>query len=148
MWGNKCKVTAIDNWSDFGGPKLDFENNVNQCKNDDVDFTMMEQDFRTVDYNSIGKYNIYMFDGPHSEQDQYDGVALAQPALDDVYIQIVDDWNNEPVQTGTRNAIDKLGLKILSEITVITPIGPPAFYPWYKEGAWHNGYFMAVLQKT
>src|SRR5579885_2094969 len=32
MFGNKAKVTCIDNWSEFGGPKIEFLNNFNNFK--------------------------------------------------------------------------------------------------------------------
>jgi hypothetical protein len=64
---------------------------------DNIDFTVIEKDFRQVDYSSIGKYNVYFFDGPHEEQDQYDAV-IAQPALDLTYILIVDDYNYSKVR--------------------------------------------------
>ena len=58
-----------------------------------VDFRFIEGDFRRTDFNSIGRFNIYLFDGPHEEQDQYDGIMMATPALDRRVILIVDDWN-------------------------------------------------------
>jgi hypothetical protein len=74
LWGNKCKATCIDNWSEFGGPKNQFHENINQVLTSDIDFKFIESDFRKVDYSNIGKHNIYLFDGTHFEQDQYDGV--------------------------------------------------------------------------
>jgi hypothetical protein len=51
--------------------------------NDAISFRFIEDDFRKINYTDIGKFNVYLFDGPHDEEDQYDGIALAQPALDD-----------------------------------------------------------------
>jgi len=48
-----------------------------------VDFRFIESDFRAVDYSAIGRFNVYLFDGPHQEQDQYDGIMVARTALDD-----------------------------------------------------------------
>ena len=62
-------------------------------------------DFRSVDYRSIGKFNIYLFDGPHEEADQYDGIVLAQPALTGTFFLIVDDWNWNAVRLGTFRAL-------------------------------------------
>jgi hypothetical protein len=143
IWNNKCKVTAIDNWTEFGAPKSEFEKNLNSCKNDDVEFSIIEKDFRQIDYTNIGKYSSYMFDGPHLPQDQYDGIAIAQPALDDTYIQIVDDWNNLSIQTSTRHAITDLGLEILSEIVVTSNHDGSSGCT----SPWHNGYLIAVIRK-
>ena len=38
-----------------------------------------------------GKLGPYCFDGPRSERDHMDGVSLAQPALDDEYLLIIND---------------------------------------------------------
>jgi hypothetical protein len=149
MWGNKCKVTCIDNWSEFGGPKDAFFANTSYCKTDDIDFNFIESDFRKVDYSNIGKYNVYMFDGPHSEQDQYDGIALVEQALDDTYILIVDDYNGSHVRKGTQDALDKCGHKVLAKIEVITHIvdGEHALVS-HQYSDWHNGYLFAVVQKN
>jgi len=110
---------------------------------DNINFKLIDSDFRAVDYSSIGTYNVYMFDGPHSEQDQYDGVAIAQPALDDRFILIVDDYSASEVQRGTQNAIQALGLTIEASLEVITPHGAPT----NETSDWHCGYYIAVIKK-
>ena len=147
IYNNELKATCIDNWSEFGGPKQEFLNNINQAKNDKVEFNFIEQDFRRVDYSSIGKYNVYMFDGPHLEQDQYDGVYMVQEALDDVYTLIVDDFNQPEVQRGTLRAIEDLGHTIVAQIMVATL--QEGYNPklCYQYSDWHNGYFIGVVKK-
>jgi hypothetical protein len=86
---------------------------------DNINFNLIDNDFRAIDYSSIGTYNVYMFDGPHSEQDQYDGVAISQPALDDRFTLIVDDYNDPNVQRGTQNAIQALGLTVETSLEII-----------------------------
>lgn len=153
MVGNKGKFTCIDNWSDFGGPRDEFLSNINRAKNDQIDFTLIDRDFRNVDYNNIGKYNVYLFDGPHSEQDQYDGVSIAQPALDDQYILIIDDYNQIEEQVGTFNALKDLKHNIVCSIEIIT-MQPTVYeqgwkHPWiaHHRSDWHNGYLIALIQK-
>ena len=68
MHGNKCKVTCIDDWSHHGTNNQDFFNNTKASLSDNIDFTVIEKDFRQVDYSNIGKYNVYFFDGPHDNQ--------------------------------------------------------------------------------
>jgi hypothetical protein len=147
MHGNKCKVTCIDNWSHHGTDNRDFFNNTKESLSDDVDFTVIEKDFREVDYSSIGKYNVYFFDGPHEEKDQYDGVALAQDALDHEYILIVDDYNFDRVRKGTQNAIKDLNLKVLAEVTVLSSIDGDVPTVHHEKSEWHNGYYIAVIRK-
>lgn len=143
MYGNKVKVACIESWHwDW---RDEFKKNTDSVRTDDVDFNFIESDFRGVDYTKIGKYNIYMFDGPHSARDQYDGVFIAQPALDDSYILIIDDWNWDEVRHGTWSAIKFLGLTVSSMIEVLT-LNHSA-ENGNEQGDWHNGYLMAVIEK-
>jgi len=57
--------------------------------------SFIERNFREVDFCHLGKFNVYLFDGPHSYKDQFDGVMLAEPALDEIFVLVVDDWNWE-----------------------------------------------------
>jgi hypothetical protein len=109
---------------------------------------MIEQDFRAVPYNAIGKFNIYLFDGPHEYQDQFDGVTIAQPALETQYIQIVDDWNWPQVRQATIDALTKSGLRIIYGIEVRTT--QDESHPTLATGEnsdWHNGYFLAAVSR-
>lgn len=142
MVGNKLSLTCIDNWSEFRGPKAKFLKNIQQCSNSKTEFNFIESDFRKVDYTNIGKFNVYLFDGPHLEDDQYDGIALALPALDETFTLIVDDWNWEEVQNGTIRAINDFNLKVHCSITIKTTKNPGK-----QTSAWHNGYFLAFCSK-
>lgn len=143
IYGNKLKVTCIDNWSQFGGPKEKFISNIQSVRTNDVDFRLIESDFRKVDFRNIGVFNIFLFDGPHGEEDQFDGVCLALPALDNEFLLIVDDWNNNDVRSGTLRALIERDLNLQSCITIRTT----AFgrYPktHMQASDWHNGYFIA-----
>ncbi len=147
MDGNRLTIVCIDNWSEFGGPKEAFLANVAGCATDNTAFGFIESDFRAVDFSRIGKFNIYLFDGPHSQQDQYDGVAMALPALDDQFIFIVDDWNWPAVREGTRAAIAAARLKVLYEIEIRTTQDNGHAAIAQQDSDWHNGYFIAVISK-
>lgn len=147
IYGNKVKATCIDNWSEFGGPKDLFMQNIERARSDQIDFQFIESDFRAVDYSGIGKYNVYMFDGPHFEQDQYDGIDLVKDALDDTYVLIVDDYNWSIIRNGTEAALDHVGHKVLAKIEVFTYIGDghPVISHQYSD--WHDGYLIALVSK-
>ena len=147
MHGNTCKVTCIDDWSHHGTNNQDFFNNTKDSLSDNIEFTVIEKDFRQVKYGNIGKYNVYFFDGPHEEIDQYDGVVLAQNALDFEYILIVDDYNFDRVRKGTQSAIKDLNLKVLAEITVLSSIDGDVPKIHHEKSEWHNGYYFAVIRK-
>jgi len=143
IFENKLSLTCIDNWSEFGGPKDRFLKNTLKCSNSKTEFNFIESDFRKVDYTNIGKFNVYLFDGPHLEEDQYDGIKVALPALDETFTLIVDDWNWKRVQNGTIRAINDFNLKVHCSITIKTTKNP-----CQKEVTdWHNGYFIALCSK-
>jgi len=146
-YGNKLNITCIDNWSQFNGPKEDFLRNIDNIKSNEITFNFIESDFRSVDYNNIGKYNIYLFDGPHERKDQYDGVIYAQPCLDDDFILIVDDWNWLGVRQGTLEALEEIA-EILFRIDIRTSQDDTAADPPHHEKSdWHNGVFIAACKK-
>lgn len=147
MDSNRVTMLCIDNWTEFNGPKEVFFANVIATKTSFVNFYFLESDFRQVNYNAVGKFNCYLFDGPHTREDQYDGLMMALPALDDEFIFIVDDWNWGPVRDGTMQAIAATGLKIKTSIDVRTNQNNATPESIGKHSDWHNGYFFSVLRK-
>ena len=114
------------------------------------DISNDREPFRKINYTEIGKYNVYLFDGPHEEEDQYDGLMYVQPALDDEFIFICDDWNWEKVRNGTMNAIKKLNLDVLFSIDIKTTDDNsyPPENDTKQNSDWHNGYYISVLRKN
>jgi tetratricopeptide (TPR) repeat protein len=143
---NQVRAVAIDNWSLFGGPAAEFHANLARFKTE-ADATFIEADFRQVDFSSIGKFNLYLFDGPHGHQDQSDGVTLAQPAMDDYFILIVDDWNWPDVRTGTYEGIKLAGLSVQFSVEIFTSMDNLHAKVHGKDSDWHNGYFFSVLER-
>jgi hypothetical protein len=148
--GNDVDALAIDNWSEFGGPMSQFFTNLGiYCTNANR-ISILNSDFRKVNYGNIGKYNIYLFDGPHAKEDQYDGVYFALPALDKEVVFIVDDWNWPFVQEGTREALAAVSAEISYSIEIFSTEGGvhPADIglPVDQDSDWHNGYFIGVLR--
>jgi hypothetical protein len=152
IYGNKVKSYCIDNWSQFDGPKDIFYKNIQKCTDEcaDIKIIFKEADFRKINYTEIQKYNVYFFDGPHEEQDQYDALMFVQPALDDEFIFICDDWNWENVKNGTMNAIKKLNLEVLFSIDIKTTDdgSHPPENNARQNSDWHNGYYISVLKKN
>lgn len=148
IFGNTVKATCIDNWSEFGGPKQDFQRNVERALSDKVEFRFVEADFRSVDFGSLGSANIYMFDGPHREDDQFDGIAAALPGLDDEFVLIVDDYNWPTVARGTQRAIEATRLHVVASIEIKTTQTGTHPQIAFQFSDWHNGYFLAVCRKA
>lgn len=146
--GNRLTAVAIDNWSEFGGPKAIFQKNVEKFTNPAAKVHFIESDFRKVPYSKFDlKFNIYLFDGPHEAQDQFDGLALALVTLEDEFVFIVDDWNWARVRAGTFAAIRKcnLGVSFAAEVRSTVDNTQPEVNG--RDSDWHNGYFIAVLTK-
>jgi hypothetical protein len=152
IYKNSVIAYCIDNWSEFGGPKNIFCENIQKCVDefDDIEIVFEEADFRKINYTEIGKYNVYLFDGPHEEKDQYDGLMFAQSALDTEFIFICDDWNWKKVRNGTRNAIEKLNLEVLFSVDIRTTDDNsyPSEENTKQNSDWHNGYYISVLRKN
>jgi hypothetical protein len=148
---NQVTALAIDNWSEFGGPTALFFENLSKAVSKDTHVSVLSRDFRLVNYEEVGKFNVYLFDGPHAEQDQHDALILAMPALDDEFIFIVDDWNWNWVRDGTTSALKASGLEEVFSIELRTTLdnidvkthGLPAD----ENSEWHNGYYFTVLRK-
>lgn len=148
LFGNTAVACCIDNWSQFGGPRELFEKNIAKALGGTREFKFIEADFRKVKYGAIGKYNMFCFDGPHSEADHYDGLAAVQSALDSTFALIIDDWNWENVRKGTFRAIEDLGIRIRAQIEIRTTqdeMPPELLVKQFSD--WHNGYFLAVCEK-
>lgn len=148
LFGNRVDSVCIDNWSLFGGPREAFLANIKLALSEQVAFRFIESDFRAVDFASLGKFNVYLFDGPHEEVDQYDGVKLAQPALEARYLLVVDDWNWRAVRNGTFQALVDLGCRIEAAMEVRTTRNDTHPDVAWEKSEWHNGYFLGVVAKA
>lgn len=149
IYVNDVQATAIDNWSQFGGPLDSFFRNVADHVSSKTRVNVINDDFRSVNYSTIGKFNIYLFDGPHERQDHHDGLMMVRPALENTTIFIVDDWNWADIRDGTYAAIAALGAKIEYSASIYTNENGahPAEHDQLvnQNSDWHNGYFIAVL---
>ncbi|NDB57052.1 hypothetical protein EB001_01180 [bacterium] len=149
---NLIKTYCIDNWKEFGGPKDQFSNNISRCmteSDDKCDIELVENDFRKLQYDNIGKYNVYMFDGPHSQDDQRDALIVVKDALEDEFIFICDDWNWGEVREGTRQGLEQSNMKVIYSIDLrTTPDNTTcSFENGYERSDWHNGYYISVIKK-
>jgi hypothetical protein len=147
MCANKAIVICIDNWSEFGGPKSEFLKNFEIFKGDNH-ATFIENDCYKVDVSTLPKFNIYMYDGNHTNDSHYKALLHYYDCLDDVFIFIVDDWNWKDVRDGTNNSIQTLKLEVLYEKEIRTT-NDDTHPQWGspEQQAWHNGIYVAILQK-
>jgi hypothetical protein len=146
IYKNKVRALAIDDWSGHGGPAEKFFANLSRFKGE-ASVSFLDSDFRAVKFDAVGKFNVYFYDGPHDEAAQFDGVNLAQAALDDQFVFIVDDWNRPRVRSGTTRALAVRGLQLdfVAEIRTTLDNTDPKLTG--KRSDWHNGYFLASCSK-
>jgi hypothetical protein len=160
MCNNNMKCLAIDNWSEFcskggrhgcpNGPKVEFMNNFNKFKGKN-DATFIEKNCWDIDVHSIGKFNIYMYDGEHSESSHFKALTYYLECLDDEFIYLVDDWNCNTIKNGTNKAIKENKLTIVYQKEIFTKafsLGWGVKGGYGKDGDWHNGIGIFVLKKN
>jgi hypothetical protein len=147
IYGNNVQAVCIDNWSEFSGTKEQFLATIEKTKSNGSEFHLIERDFREVDYRALGKFNVYLFDGPHSEVDHMDGILVVQPCLADRFVLIVDDWNWRRVRSGTMRGLLAVKYQVESSIQVRTTNDDVHPSLACEASDWHNGYFIAVVRK-
>ena len=149
--GNKLCITCIDDWSQtfdyIKNPEIIFNKNIKKALNQEIQFKLLNSNFREVNYKELGRYNIYFFDGPHHEKDHYDSLKFVHTALEKKFILIVDDWNWDQVRLGTNKAIKDLNFKIIAHLEIMTTQNSSSAFVTGKNSEWHNGYCFFVIEK-
>ena len=138
--GNKPEVAvAIDNFSQFEGSEAIFLENL---KSEAGKFQFVNSDSFSVDLTCIpSPFNVYFYDGDHTDEAQEKALTYFLPALSDEFIYICDDWNFKPAKDGTRRGI------ALSNLEVVKCWELPAD----RNGDtvnWWNGVCVVVLRKS
>ncbi len=146
MCGNKAKVVCIDNWSEFGAPKNTFLVNFEKFKGEN-EATFIENDCFNVDVSTLPKFNIYMYDGNHTVESHCKALSHFYNCLDDVFIFVVDDWNNKEVREGTIKSIQDLNLKVLYEKQIRLTWDDSHTPQPQATDTWWNGIYIVILQK-
>ena len=148
LHGNKPEyAVAIDNFSQFDNDGKNSERFKRVTTERNItDFTLLNADCFNVPPNLenllLGQnFNVYFYDGGHTERDQYLALTYYYPTLADQFIFIVDDWNWEPSRVGTRRAIADLSLKIHREWELFNEGGG-------NREQWWNGLYLAVCEKA
>ena len=112
LYGNTVNATFIDNWSEFGGNKNILISALEKYKGSST-YTLIESDSWVVDHSAIGMFDVYLYDGGHSYNDQYRGISAYVQHLKDGCIVMVDDWNWPEVRNGTLDAFRDLNIEII-----------------------------------
>jgi hypothetical protein len=108
MLGNiDKKCIGIDNFSEFGGPRLEFRKRYLDARSDNHHFFEMDykQYFEAI-HKPENKIGFYFYDGEHSYANQLDGLRIAEQFLADDALIMVDDTNWEAPYKATKDFIE------------------------------------------
>jgi len=148
IYKNKINALFIDNWSQFNGNVDDFVNVISKyCGESDCSF--IEEDCWNIDLDILDKkFNIYLFDGDHSELDHFKSLEYYLPVLEDEFIFLVDDWNWPNVRDGTMRAINELNLIVEFRHEEFVSGDELQNMPNHKgKDTWWNGIGIFLLKK-
>ena len=95
----------------------------------------------------MGKFNIYMYDGNHTETSHFQALNHYLSCLDDEFIYLIDDWNWKPVRNGTIRSIKDNKCEILYQKVIRTTDDNSHANPSGQNSDWHNGISIFVLKK-
>jgi hypothetical protein len=157
LYNNNANVTCIDNWHDFllnelhnrvdsKGPINEFLKNIEKYKGNNI-VQFLNEDCFTVDTNKLQKFNIYLYDGNHSYESQYNALKYYINNMEDIFIFLVDDWNDEPVRRGTMDSIRDLNLENLWNYEIRLTWDNTHTPPEIAHKTWWNGLYICILQK-
>lgn len=146
MFENEMTCVGIDNWSEFRGPKDEFANNFAHHKGKN-NASFIESDCWNVDPSVLGSFNIYMYDGHHTEESHYKALNHFLPCMDDEFIFIIDDWNWLNVREGTLKSIEDNNMEILFQKEIRTSEDNNHAKSAGAQSDWHNGISVFVLKK-
>jgi hypothetical protein len=121
----------------------------NCLRNNVKNFTCIQGDCFSLpqpDKFEIRDIDTYLFDGGHTRDDHIRALTSYINNMDDVFIYIVDDWNNAEVREGTRVGIESCFLKVHKEWEIFSEIKTIDNAIHYDRN-WWNGYYVAVCQK-
>jgi len=101
---------------------------------------LAQDSFRTELGSLAGGYNVYFYDGDHSEEAQKKAITYFHPALADEFVLVVDDFRRLQVQDGTYAGLIEMGCRTLFDTKL-------AARSESDRKLWWNGLFVGVMRK-
>ena len=140
LYGNQALATCIDNWSQDGHTRADFQANLDRFL-PEREVVVIESDAFQVDLSLINQpVDIYFYDGAHDRNSQYMAFSYFEPVLAKRFVMLIDDYRWAEPREETERAIKDLKYKILWERIL------PAKSTHDPE-AWWDGLYVALLEK-
>lgn len=149
IYKNTIQGTFIDNWSQFGGDSNIFKNVIEKFTTPPASYKLIEANCWEVDASTLGTFNVYLYDGGHTEEDHYKSLTYYIHHMDDIFLFIVDDYNWPEVRDGTFKAIQDLQLTILFRHEIFVSPEDSVNMPNHNgKQTWWNGCGIFLLKKT
>lgn len=167
LYGNKPKsaividsFSANDSWEmdmkvDVKYHGIDVKNGLflmflENCRRNNIqNFTCIQGDCFNLlppDKFDVRNMDTYLFDAGHTKEDHTKAITYYINCLADVFIYIVDDWNDETVREGTRLGFESSFVKIHKEWEIFSEVKMVGREKHYDKN-WWNGYYIAVCEK-
>jgi hypothetical protein len=120
IYKNNITAYAVENWSEFEGPKEEFISNVQKLLSNEP-YILIEKDFHQVTEEDVTKkIDIFMYDGMHTYDCQYESIKYFYPFYADTFIILVDDWFFPIVSEPTLKALGELDITIHHKLEIVT----------------------------
>jgi hypothetical protein len=140
---NLANGVMIDNFTEFyrdGVTKEALLSNAETFTPKETAWKLIEEDcFSAKDFPA--KFDMILYDAGHSQSEQQRGVTYFKDYATDEYIFLVDDWQFNGVEEGTRTGIKLANLEVLFEEIWLTPEGAE------PNMSFHNGYGIFYLKQ-
>lgn len=135
-------IHCIDNHSEFGDTRQYFASTASRfglpAVAHDLDY------FAPLPPDVFGgtKFNVYLYDGPHSEEQHAKELSIAWPHLSDGFVYIVDDFSWEQVRRGCERGLAEFA----DRMTVVSKNVYESHTTNDRDGYW-NGLLVAWCVK-
>ena len=146
-WRTGGRVTTIDNWVDGPAALAAFDAYRSLLRAPDA-VTQVAAEFRAVDYAALPPADVFLYDGPLEAGDVGAALRLAQPALRDQCVLVIDDWNFPPLREEALAVIADLALPVIWSAELRTTLDGSHPAVGGEASDWHNGCLMAVIDRT
>ncbi len=146
LFGNQIDAVAIENWSEFGGPREEFIANVSRFQGDSA-VEVIEEDCFKVDLEGTPPFDVFFYDGNHSFESHDRALRHFTRFLSGVAVVVVDDWNWPRVRRGTKKSIEDLGLNVLYRKEIVLSDADVEDMPRHRGAeTWWNGVCVLVIE--
>lgn len=140
--------TSIDHHQEFKGHMFESSSellkaNCEKYLTNGENYTLLTEDCFKTTFPTTQLYDIYLYDGWHSYEDQKKALSYYYDNLKPIFYYICDDYSIDRVEKGTQDAFKELDIQILSEHKLY---GNQLVPFCAKTGFW-NGYYVALCVK-